>query len=144
MANMHLINSYWEKDDVLKTLTSVHFFGELQLTQISLRFKTSYCNLKIMCLVNKRVRLFAIYILLYIMIITRVQLSLVEKILITESGAHRTSNQANFWQLFWGRQVNQWIFRPQILVMFSLIYAMLKILFLKRWSHSSKRLLFRL
>ena len=37
---------------------------------------------------------------------TKVHLSLVEKILITESGRRRSLTWANFWQVFMGRKVS--------------------------------------
>ena len=60
MSNIYLNSSYWEKLTFLKfwfskfkTFVSRSVFGELQLTQILLNFKISWCNLKIRGLEKK-------------------------------------------------------------------------------------------
>ena len=65
------------------------------------------------------------------MITAEVLLFQFEKISINEFGGPLSSNWANSWQVFWGRQVKHWIFREQILVMFLLTYLMLKLIFNK-------------
>ena len=70
MSNIYLNSSYWEKltfsklrFSKFKTFVFRSVFDELQLTQISLNFKTSWCNLKIRSLEKKNhVKLFSTYV----------------------------------------------------------------------------------
>ena len=67
MSNIYLISSYWGKltfpklrFSKFKKFISKSVFGEPQLTQVSLNFKTSCCNLQIIGLRKNNVRLFSI------------------------------------------------------------------------------------
>ena len=78
------------------------------------------------------------------MITTRVQLSHLTKILLTEYGVRQSWISSAH---FLGKQVNLWIFRKQISIKILLTYPMLKFPFFKKWSYlwskvftSSKRL----